>query len=145
MKKLFVALSTLVAAACLANGGSVVGNGGFRQVDEGVATFAISVFEDTPSKHFFVFASEGSHGDYPDTVFKSIQLLSFQSAGNTVVITGNGLLYNEIPVSYTARIIDAGDQRGDYLELHCMISRTMHIVHFAEFLTAGDLVVRQGK
>ena len=148
MKKYLVSLCLMAASAvAMASGSSVVGNGGFRDPNQGIATFAMNIHEDALGKAFFVFASEGSHHgpDYPDAVFRSVQVLDYVNIGGIVMITGHGLLYNNIPVSYRARFIDAGPARGDYFELHCWIERTNHLVHFAHFLTAGDRVVSRGK
>jgi hypothetical protein len=148
MKKYFFALCLLTASAVsMASGGSVVGNGGFRDPMEGVATFAMDVQEDNLKNAFFVFASEGNHHgpDYPDAVFRSVVVQEYYNSGGTVMIEGHGLLYGQIPVSYRAVFRDAGPQRGDHFELHCWMERTNHLVHFAHFLTAGDIVVNPGK
>lgn len=148
MKKYLVSLCLLAASAvALASGSSIVGNGGFRNPKEGVATFAMNIHEDALYKASFIFASEGSHHgpDYPDVVFRSMLVTSYQNVGNVVMIMGEGRLYNEIPVNYMARFVDAGPVRADYFELHCWTNRAGHIVHFAQYLTVGDLVVTPGK
>ena len=148
MKKYLISLALLSASAvAMASGSSVIANGGFRNPLEGVATFAVNIQEDNLKNAFFVFASEGNHHgpDYPDAVFKSVRVMEYTNVGSIVMITGSGLLYNQIPVTYMARFVDSGQSRGDYLELHCWVQRTNHLVHFGNYLTAGDIVVRPGK
>jgi hypothetical protein len=148
MKKYLTSLCALATCAtALASSGSVVANGGFRDPAQGVATFAANINADALNKAFFVFASEGTHHgpDYPDAVFKSVNVTSYVSIDNTVTVMGSGLLYGEIPVSYMARFVDAGQRRGDIFELHCWVQRTNHVVHFLQRLTAGDIVVNPGK
>ena len=147
MKKLIFALGALTASVVALASGSVSGHGGFHQEKEGVATFRMEIDGNALGKHFFVFASEGSHGDYPDTVFKSVEITQYMEHGaNEVMIMGRGLLYNMIPVDYMARFVDGAAGRRDYLELHCWNSRNgSHIVHFAELLTRGNIIVRHGK
>lgn len=148
MKNYLISLCALATCAtAMASGGTVVANGGFRDPKEGVATFAANINADELSKAFFVFASEGSHHgpDYPDAVFKSVNVVEYTNVGNSVVVRGSGLLYNFIPVTYMARFVDAGPTRGDTFELHCYVQRSSHVVHFMERITAGDIVVTPGK
>ena len=148
MKKYLISLCALATCAtALASSGSVVANGGFRDPLQGVATFAANIKADALNKAFFVFASEGNHHgpDYPDAVFKSVNVVEYTNVGNSVVVMGSGLLYNFIPVTYMARFVDAGQARGDTFELHCWVQRTNHVVHFLQRLTAGDIVVNPGK
>ena len=146
MKKLFLSLClTAATAAVLASGSSVTGYGGFRDPVEGVATFRLDFTENSLRTHRFVFASEGTHGDYPDTVFKSIGITSYTQVGNTVVVTGTGLNYNETLVNYTLRVVDNGPRQRDYMEFHAWITPNEHLIHFAQFLTAGDIVINPGK
>ena len=146
MKKLFVSLClTAAAATVLASGSSVTGFGGFRDVNEGVATFRLDFSEDALRSHQFVFAAEGVHKDYPDTVFKSMGVSSYMQMGNAVMITGTGLIYNETLVNYMLIVRDNGPRQRDYMEFHAFVDPQFHIIHFAQFLTAGDIVINPGK
>lgn len=148
MKKYFLALCLMASTAmAVATGGSVFGYGGFRNPTEGVATFRMQIEEDSLGTASFLFASEGTHGDYPDTVFKSVQVTQYMNlASNRVRVHGRGLLYNMIPVFYMATFTDGGNRGADHLELHAWNSRNgAHIVHFAEYLTEGVIVVTPGR
>lgn len=148
MKKYLFAMCCLAATAiAAATGGSVVGNGGVSSKIEGVATFWMNIQQDSLSSARFIFASEGSHhGDYPDVVFKSVQVTSYMEMGNTVMVTGRGLLYHMIPVDYMAEFVDGGRTVEDSISLHCWNTRNgAHIVHFGDMLTAGNILVTPGK
>src|SRR5688500_14942147 len=148
MKKYLISQCLLTASAVtMASGGSVIANGGFSHPLEGVATFAATIYEDSLKDSFFVFASEGNHHgpDYADAVFKSVRVDEYMNAGGIVMIMGHGLLYGQIPVSYMARFVDAGTGRGDYFELHCWMERTNHLVHFMQYVTAGNIAVTPSK
>lgn len=149
MKKYVFALCFLAASAmAIASGGSVVGNGGVSQEKEGVATFWMNIQQDNLKTARFVFASEGSHGDYPDVVFSStsIDMYMDMDMGNTVMVRGRALLYHMIPVEFMAHFIDRGRGQMDRISLHCWNTRNLaHIVHFEADLTAGNIIVTPGK
>lgn len=112
----------------------------------GVATFRAEIEQDNLQDHFFVFASEGGHHDYPDTVFKSTMIHHYGTMGKMVMVMGRGLLYNSIPVNYMAHFMDNGPRQMDYLELHLWNSRSgTHLLHFTETLTEGNIVIDHGK
>ena len=147
MKKYVFALSFLAATAmALASGGSVVGHGGVTNPEEGVATFWMNIQQDNLSAARFFFASEGTHGDYPDVVFASTNVDMYTLKGNTVMIRGRGLLYHMVPVEYMATFVDGGRGIQDEIHLHAWNSRNLtHIVHFDANLTDGNIVVTPGK
>jgi hypothetical protein len=144
---LFSSIALAICVSAVASGSSVIVNAGFRNPLEGVATAAAVIEEDNLKLPYFLFASEGNHHgpDYPDAVFKAVTVGEYMHMGNQVMITGSGLLYGTIPVTYMARFVDAGDYRNDYMELHCWVQRTNHIVHFANYLTSGDIRINPGK
>jgi hypothetical protein len=147
MKKYVFALCFLAATSlALAAGGSVIGNGGVSEEKEGVATFWMNIRQDNLKNARFVFASEGTHGDYPDVVFSSTHIVTYIESENTVMIQGHALLYHMIPVEYMARFVDGGRTAPDSIELHAWNSRNMmHIVHFEAELTAGNIIITPGK
>ena len=147
MKKHLFALGALAISAAALASGSVSGHGGFAQVKEGVATFRMEIDQQNLGEHYFIFASEGSHNDYPDTVFKSTSVTQYMEHGdNEVMVMGRGLLYHLIPVDYMARFVDGADGRRDFFELHAWNSRNgAHVIHLNEFITRGNIVVRHGK
>lgn len=142
MKFWTVTIVLAVAALAVAAQRLAVGQGGFTDKDDGVATINFDLREGRPGYGSLLFAADGGHHhEYPDTIITAESFERVRFSGRTISAEGYGMYLNE-PAWIQIRAWDgAGTPQPDRFSIRA-VCEDGHVFEMNFSLNVGDIAIR---
>lgn len=129
-----------LAALALAAQRSAIAVGGYAQEKE-VATVNFDLVEGRPGFGTLLFASEGGHHDYPDTIISVDSFDRVQFSGRSVRASGTGTWHDHEAWVEIRAWDGAGTRQADRFSIRA-VAVDGHVFEQEITLNVGDIAIR---